>query len=650
MLAKRFFRGRMITAGIIILLVTVNCSFASDRKIFINTISEGVLLSENDGRSWSSFNRGLPEGCMPLRFYTGKDDIYLATYSSGIFRLEDKKWIAINSEDFRRRSIYSKDPGYRKISAFGIDPDDSRNLVLATKHTVYRSRDRGKSWVKLTANGLNRRSYITALAISGERIYAGTSFNGIFESSGGEFRPSGNRLPSEPYSDSMKFTEQVSYLYTDNNNLYAGFQFGGGLYAKALNVRSFEPVLKYEDNNFDSIIYDIKSINGKIFFSDWKRIRVKNSTSINDEAEYNAIIEKLSGRDDILTAAISDSENRIPPLALWISNPEIKPANRSAVEKRALYISVPALQKNLPKYIEIAKSTEIDTFVIDMKDDFGNIYFPTENTTAVEIKALRKPVNIRPVLEKLKSNGIYAIARIVTFKDQKLFEAYNGKYAIKNKNSGAPWRGAEGEFWVDPYSEFVHNYNIDLAKELEKKGFDEIQFDYIRFPSDGPVHLCKFSFQNDSETYKSEILIDFLKKGKQSLNIPVSVDIYGFNSWYYFGNMIGQDLEDLSHTVDVICPMVYPSHFGNSFYKKYDRAVKPYRIVRDGGIRAMKMLNRRTLLRPYLQGFNLMSPTWGPGYVNDQIKASEESGCSGYTIWNATGDYDIPFKALKEKK
>jgi len=639
-----------ITLMVMLFLISINSSFASEIMTLIATSSEGVLISDNDGKSWSSLNKGLPVRCIPLRFYAEKTDIYLATYNCGIFRLDGNRWIDLNDKDFRRRSIYTENPGYRKISAFAIDPSDSNNLALATKHNVYRSGDRGKTWQKLTVNGLNRRNYVTALAVSGNRIYAGTSFNGILESSGGDFKPSGSGLPAEPYSESMKFIEQVSFVYADKNTLYTGFQFGGGLYVKPINSKNFEPLLKSEESRLDSIIYDIKSTDGKVYFSDGNKIKVKSGESITELKEYNPVIDRLSGRKDILTAVITDSGKRIPPIAVWISNPASEPVNAIASGRRALYLSVPAIQKNLSRYIEIAEKTEIDTFVIDMKDDFGNVYFQTDNRTAAEIKALRKPVNLKSLLEKLKSCGIYSVARIVTFKDEKLFNAYNGRYAIKNRNTGAPWRGAQGEFWVDPYSEFVHDYNISLAQELEKAGFDEIQFDYIRFPSDGPVHLCKFSFQKDQDTYKSEILIDFLKKGKQSLKIPVSVDIYGFNSWYYFGNMIGQDMEDLSYTVDVICPMVYPSHFGSFFYKKYDQKTRPYKIVKDGGIRSIKMVNNRTLIRPYIQGFNLMSPTWGPGYIKDQIKASEESGCSGYTIWNANGDYDVPFKALKDRK
>ena len=646
----RFELPAIIIFMMIMLFSPFTSSPDSERKIFAVSSSEGILVSENDGRSWSRFNKGLPGNTSAIRFYSGGKEIYLATFSSGIFRLEDEKWINISSDKFMRRSIYSKNPGYRKISAFAVDPDNGESLVLATKHTIYRSPDKGKTWLEVPMKGLNGRNYITALAVTGKKIYAGTSFNGVFESSGRSFKSSGNGLPGEPYSGTMKFTEQVSYLFTDKKTLYAGFEFGGGLYKKSINSGKFSSVKKADNRSLDSIIYDIKSINGKVYFSDWKKVETAAGLIDDFLNEYNRTAEKISKRKDILSAIITDKKNRIPALSLWINNPVIKSADKTASEKKAIYLSVPALRKNLNRYLKIAAESEIDTFVIDMKDDFGNVYFPTENRVAAEIRAIRRPVNLKSIIEKLKAGGIYSIARIVTFKDQKMFNAYKGKYAIKNIRTGRSWIGAEGEYWVDPYSVFVQNYNINLARELEKAGFDEIQFDYIRFPSDGPVHLCKFSFQNDKETYKSEILIDFLKKAKQSLTIAVSVDIYGFNSWYHFGNMIGQDIEDLSHTVDVICPMVYPSHFGSRYYKKYNRYERPYRIVRDGGIRSMKMVNREVLLRPYIQGFNLMSPAWGPDYIIDQVKGAVDSGCSGYTIWNAKGDYNVPYKALKGKK
>ena len=643
--------GIIISITVIVLLITINSAPSTSYRVYIATTGKGIQISDNEGSSWSSYNKGLPDSFIPIKIYINKTDIYLTTFSSGLFKLNNssEKWENISSPDFKRRSIYSSDPGYRKISAFSADPDNSKNIAVATKHTVYRSQDSGTTWKSISLNGLNKKNYVTSIAISDNRIYAGTAFNGILESAGSEFKSSGSGLPGEIYSDTLKFSEQSASLYCNKNNLYAGFYYGSGLFTKNRNGKNFTPLYALREKNFDSIIYDIKVHNNIIFFSDALKVFMNDENGIIPVEKYNAVIKKLSSRDDIISAAINDNTGFYPPVSVKFSNPEKKKRSEKASGKNAIYISIPAIQKDINRYINITKNSEINAFVIDMKDDFGNIYFQSEEKTAAEIKAQKKPINISQILKQLKDNNIYAIARIVVFKDQKLWSAYNGKYAIKNKNTGLPWKGAEGEFWVDPHSEFVHNYNIGLAKDLEKLGFDEIQFDYIRFPSDGPIHLCNFSYKKDEETYKSEILIDFLQRAELSLNIPVSVDIYGFNSWYYFGNWIGQDMEELSHVVDAISPMVYPSHFGNKFYYHIEKSLKPYRIVKDGGIRANQMADKSVCLRPYLQAFNLLSPTWGPQYILYQINASKESGCNGFILWNAKGDYSVPYSALKKE-
>lgn len=647
---RRFISGKKILFITIYILITVNSTSSSHYKIYIATEKNGILVSDNEGRSWDSLNNGLPENFIPIKIYQSGKDIFLTTFSSGLFKLDNnKKWNNLCSSDFKRRSIYNENPGYRKISAFSADPDNNMNIVAATKHSIYRSTDGGKTWNKISLNGLNKRNYITSLSISNNKIYAGTSFNGVFESNGSEFRPSGNGLPGEAYSDSLTFIEQSASLCTDNTSLYAGFYFGGGLFVKKIESKKFAPVYDSKEKDLNSVIYDIRIHNKKLYFSNNHDVFMQEGKKIEPVEKYNSLIKNISSRNDIISASINDETGFYPPISLkFISHENNKQPNKAS-DKNAIYVSIPAIQKDINKYIEITKHTEINAFVIDMKDDFGNIYFQSSGKIASEIKAQKKPVNVLQILKKLKENKIYSIARVVVFKDQKLWNAYNGKYSIKNKNSGLPWKGAEGEFWVDPYSEFVHNYNIELAKDLEKIGFDEIQFDYIRFPADGPIHLCIFSYKKDEETYKSEILIDFLRRAKLSLNIPVSIDIYGFNSWYYFGNWIGQDMEELSYVVDSICPMVYPSHFGNRFYYNVEKSLRPYRIVKDGGVRGLQMVNNAVCIRPYLQAFNLLSPTWGPGYILKQISASKESGCSGYTLWNAKGDYSVPYSALKKE-
>ena len=624
-------------------------AFASNYTIYIATAQKGILISDNDGKSWSSFNKGLPEIFTPIRLYKVKDDLYLTTFESGLFKFKNNKWENISPDEFKRRSIYNKDAGYRKISAFSADLEDSKNIVAATKHSIYRSTDAGNTWKYITLTGLdNKKNYITSIAVSGNKILAGTSFNGIFELNGSKFQAAGKGLPEENYSTELKFTEQLSSILYDGNDLYAGFYFGAGLYKRGKNSAKFVPVHLIKDKNFNSIVYDIQIRDKKIFFSDSLNIYIYDGLNIIPFDAYDALIKRFADRKDIITATIDDKTNNYPPLSIKFPNPEKKIRSEKSANKNGIYLSTIALERNLNKYINMAKTSEINTFVIDMKDDFGNIYFKASGEIASEIKAQKRIINYRDILSKLKENNIYAVGRVVVFKDPKLWAAYNGKYAIKDKKTGKQWKGTENEFWVDQYSEFVHNYIIGLSKDIEELGFDEIQYDYIRFPSDGPINLCFYSFKNDEEMYKSEILIDFLRHAKSSLNIPISVDIYGFNSWYFFGNWIGQDIEELSHVVDVISPMLYPSHFGNRFYSNIEAGLKPYKIVKDACIRGNYLADKSTQIRPYLQAFNLLSPTWGPQYVQYQINASKESGCSGYILWNAKGDYSVPYITLKK--
>jgi len=458
--------------------------------IYIITAEKGILSSDNGGRSWSAGNDGLPEGCYPLRFYSSGDDIYLATFSSGLFRFNAGKWQNISSHLFKRRSIYENNPGFRKISAFASDPVNSSFLIVATKHSLYRSKDRGSKWNEIPLNGINSRNYITAVSVYNGAIYVATSFNGIFELKKNRFVSTGRGLPGEQYSDTLKFTEQISYIKAGKKGLYAGFCYGGGLYFKENGQSQFKCIYRPVKPDFNSIIYDIESTGDELFFSDYLAVnKIKSNKKSESIASYDNEIRNISKRGDVISAVLYDNSAMIPPLAIKTGNPDGKPEYEKARYINALYVSVPALRKNIEKLIKIATDTEINGFVIDMKDDFGNIYFSASTRTATEINAQKKILDIASIIKKLKDHNIYTIARIVTFKDKKMFYAYNGKYAIKNKNTGKPWQGTEGEFWTDPYSEFVHDYNISLAMDLEKYGFDEIQFDYIRFPADGPIQF-----------------------------------------------------------------------------------------------------------------------------------------------------------------
>ena len=649
MYIRQISRIILISTTLFLIFISNNI-YGLDLTILCLTKERGVLRSTNNGRSWRSFNEGLPNSFTPVKLYSDSTKIYLATFSRGIFQYNNKaeQWISINDHDFRRRSIYKKNPGCRKISAFAIDPENPNNLVLATKHTLYQSQNGGRTWRLITKRGLQRRIYITALAIRKKTIAVGTSFNGVLISTGGTFRKRNNGLPGEPYSSDRKFSETISALFIAKNYIYSGTCFGKGLYRISRQGRTWQNITLKDMGPFSSI-GDIKASTSSIYSSLGNSIRIMNTKRKNWRAiSGKSIIEELPDECTTLGALVIDPTRKIPSLYLDLYRPNGR-TQIGGSKKRAIYASVPSVRRNLPRVIRYIKKSNCNALVIDMKDDFGLVHFNSKLKAVKEMRARRRSLNIPKLISKLHKNGIYAIARIVVFKDKRIFHGYKNRYCIKNRRTGRPWQGNELEFWVDPYSKFVQTYTINLSIELQNLGFDEIQFDYIRFPSDGPIGLCHYSYKKDRHTYKSEILADFLWKAKQSLTVPLSVDIYGFNSWYHFGNLIGQDMEEFSQIVDVICPMVYPSHFGSRFYRKRERSKRPYRIVHDGGIRAHHLVRNSVVIRPYLQAFNMMSPTWGPGYIRNQVIGAEKSLQSGFTFWNAGGDYKMVVRALQKK-
>ncbi|PKL38988.1 MAG: hypothetical protein CVV44_08960 [Spirochaetae bacterium HGW-Spirochaetae-1] len=639
----------LFLAPLICIFSTRSSLRASGVKTFALTQDRGVLISENRGQSWKEFNDGLPSQCIPLRIHASGKILYLITGNTGIFRHQEGTmvWESMNSDNFLIRSQYGTPKGYRKISAFSVDPDNAANIIMATKHTVYRSKDGGKHWSRISAHGLHERNYITALAIRGDTIYAGTSFNGFFQLNGGRFVRINTGLPQEPYSGTLFFTEELITLLPTPDKIYAGFRFGGGLYTKKPTGKAWGNINLPKFKDRFASVSDIGLLNNTVYVTSEKALWQKKEGDENwQELPLQDIFGKAPDNARTLSLYIHDTSGSMPSLHCPMEPPSLGKHDSRAQSRRTIYSSVPVVGKKLKNLMKIMHASNINAIVIDMKDDFGNIHYPTALTTPKDIGAARRPLPVGSIIADLKKAGIYTIARIVVFKDEKLFRGYGSKYAIYNKNTGRPWRGSPGEYWVDPHASFVQDYNIAIALELEHLGFDEIQFDYIRFPSDGPTWLCQFRHKKDADMYKSEILTEFLQRAKKKLSIPVSVDIYGFNSWYSFGNWIGQDMEEFSLIVDAICPMVYPSHFGSRFYSRVAREERTYSIIYDGGRRAQKIISSPVVIRPYLQAFNMMSPTWGPGYIMSQVKGAYDSGCSGYTFWNARGDYDMVERAL----
>ncbi len=636
------------------LLTTV--STASQFKIILLTSNKGILQSEKNGAIWKDLNQGLPPEFIPERIDADPEkNLYLVTRRSGIFRLGKNavSWEDLNSDLFRRVSSLKKNNEYRKISALSVDSGMSSKIAIATKHSIFIKSGSVKPWKRY--NRKISENYITALSQGGKsgEIFAGTSYDGLIKYNAGAATWISSNLPKEPYSKKRYFYEEISHIAVDGNNpavIYAGLNFGGGVYKSHDGGKNWvdlrhpgKPGSLYE-------VCDLKFYRDRVYVSTADGIySLDREKSEWKSLDITFIKSSLQANNNYLSFLLIDKSGIYPPLFIKLKDPMVKKRKDfkgAADNKKAIYISIPSIRKRLDTYIKFINESNLNAVVIDMKDDFGHLCYESNLKVGKEIGAVKRPVNIKGILDKLKQNNIYSVARIVVFKDEKLYNAYNKKYAILDKEKMVPWRGNPREFWVDPYSEFVRNYNIEIAEELEKMGFDEIQFDYIRFPSDGPIDKCYYRFKKDSNGYKSEILSDFLIEAKERLNVPVSVDIYGYNAWYRFGSIIGQDAEEFSEIIDVVCPMVYPSHFGKRFYMNGPRHKRSYRVVHDGGKRTGKIIGHNALIRPYLQAFKLMSPTWGTEYINNQIQGAEDSGCHGYTFWNAGGRYKILKEAL----
>lgn len=645
--------AKKLYTGLFVFLLFATSPSPLFSRIFLLTSDRGVLVSEDGAKSWRGFNRGLPGDVIPERMENDLEDNYfLTTRRSGIFRFNKKedKWDDINSNSFKSPLPIQGREAYRRISALAIYPGNPDTIALATKHSVYVRRGSGARWKRITDSGFT--GYITALSFGNNEneIFAGTSNRGIITISGGGFNCFSSGLPARPYSKGLSFYEEVSMIIINEAAMYAGLNFGGGVYHSRDHGKTWRDAGFNRDEKLFNNIYDMRLHKGSLYISSSNGIYKKGLTGTGWQAvDFNNLLKRIFSSNNGISCLILDESGKNPPLFCKNDNfyNEQKKLDSPASDKKAIYTNIYSIRKKISHHIDFIKKYGLNAIVIDMKDDSGILRYPSGNSTAVEIGTVKNIVDVKKTLRTLRQNGIYSIARVVVFKDKKLFEAFNNKYAIWNRIRNSPWRGNPGEYWVDPYSDFVRSYNVDIAVELQNAGFDEIQFDYIRFPSDGPLEQCLYRHKKNQDIYKSEILCEFLGEAKKRLEIPVSVDVYGFNAWYRYGNIIGQDVQAFAAIVDVICPMVYPSHFGRNFYMEGARDERSYRLIYDGIRRANIIVDKKAIIRPYLQAFNLLSPTWGPGYINNQLRGALKGGAGGYTFWNSRGDYKMLGRALK---
>ena len=298
--------------------------------------------------------------------------------------------------------------------------------------------------------------------------------------------------------------------------------------------------------------------------------------------------------------------------------------------------------KRIDTIIDFIKKTKINTMVIDVKDDTGIISYPSEVPLAREIGAGSKRIaNLKELLARLKQDKIYTIARIVVFKDPLLAQKHLD-FAVKDKNGGL-WRDRTGMIWVDPHNRLVWKYNLDIAKEAISLGFDEIQYDYVRFLSDGLLKNCVYPYSKGDK--KEDVIRDFLLYSKKDINamgVPLSADIFGLVLSVPDDLNIGQKLEKIAEAVDYISPMVYPSHYPKGSFGFKEPNQYPYEIISKAVQDGIKRLNGNPAkIRPWLQDFDLGYPPYRSEQLSAQIKALEDNGIHDFLFWNPSNKYEL---------
>ena len=340
---------------------------------------------------------------------------------------------------------------------------------------------------------------------------------------------------------------------------------------------------------------------------------------------------------------------------------QVRDTTRPAVERsdrattvRALYVNRFAAQsaKKMQQLIAIADRTEINGFVLDIKDEFGLNY--SSKDTLVRRNAGRAGTipNLKALLDTLHAHGIVSIARLVTFKDS-VAARVNPTHTIR-KADGSPWHDKQGLTWVDPYDQSIWEYDIRVAEEMAHLGFDEIQFDYIRFP-EPYKSLPEQHFPDSRGRSKAQVLQDFLHTACKRINMAgarCTVDIFGLVTTVRGPLEIGQEWEKISPAVDVVLPMTYPSHYPRGSFGLPKPNADPEHVLQAANAKAhtrdiaLKIAHPEHV-RPWLQAFTLGSPAYGPEQLMAQKRGVYAAGYDGWVLWNPGSKYELFLPGLE---
>lgn len=373
-----------------------------------------------------------------------------------------------------------------------------------------------------------------------------------------------------------------------------------------------------------------------------------NKKEINDVSNKILSDSNLWADYDLDEVRLNEEDNFIQPEVSW-------EPYKVEEKVKGIYMTGHSLgyKERFEKTIELTNQSIINAWVIDVKDDYGTMTYKSSIPMVKKVGAdnIVKVRDFHLIMEVLRKNDIYPIARIVSFKDKQAAAA-RPDLAIKT-NTGAVWRDRKGDAWLNPYNRETWNYLVDIAKEAAEKGFKDIQFDYVRFPTDGNRAIIDYGEAGNKET-KADAIAAFIEYAREELKnhgVYVSADIFGLVTTVSDDMGLGQHLETIAPAADILLPMVYPSHYALGTYGVPIPDKDPYKIVYTSmntareRVEALETDKPKAILRPWLQDFT--ASYLGAGYytrygseeVRAQIKATYDAGLEEWVLWNAGNSY-----------
>lgn len=310
---------------------------------------------------------------------------------------------------------------------------------------------------------------------------------------------------------------------------------------------------------------------------------------------------------------------------------------------RGIYLTgYSAVRDKIPHYIRYIKRIGMNSVVFDIKDITGYITFPSEVSLVKTYQKYHVPIqNLDKLVHRLQKEKIYAIARVSQFQDLYMAEKKRD-WALHNKN-GSSYLVKGKPAWLDPANPEIQKYNLRIIHEVLQSKVDEIQLDYIRYPTDGNWRGVRYK-KIKQYSQKPVVLTKYLQRVHslvRAYSTPLSIDVFGVVAWQEKLDILstGQDLKIMSQATDIISPMLYPSHFGDVFSGIQNPADSPEFFLYNGTKKVKQIVPKHINIRPWIQAFPMKVTNYNSSYIEKQIIGSYKAGAKGYLKWNASNKY-----------